>query len=125
MNNEVYIVKTTDGYELIGVIVKLRNDEVIRVMDPLEIRYRVSPVTGGSVAVLVPYNAFGIDRFVDIFRSSLVCIYRTTDEYAKTYVESLKSIEEQLKNKGDSTTTEVTEKLKTAVDTPAANNTVH
>lgn len=125
MSNDVHVVKTTDGLEIIGRIAKMRNDEVVRVVDPLEIRYRISPVTGGSVAVLVPYNSFGSENFVDVFRTALVCIYRTTDEYAKTYNESLKTIADQVKNKEEVSLSEVSEKIKTALDTLTANNTVH
>lgn len=128
MNESVHIVKTTDGFEIIGRLVKMRNDEVIRVVEPLEVRYRVSPVTGGSVAVLVPYNPFGSENFVDLFRSALVCIYRTTDEYAKTYDESLKSIAEQIKTRDDTVskgTTETSEKIKVALENLMSNNTVH
>lgn len=122
MNTDVCVIKTSDGYELIGRVVKMRNDEVIRVMDPLEIRYRATP-TGGTAAVLVPYNSFASENFVDLFRNALVCIYKTTDEYAKTYEESLKSIEEQLKSKEE--TIEVAEKLKTALGIINGNVTKH
>jgi hypothetical protein len=124
MNEDVCVVKTSDGYELIGRVVKMRNDEVVRVMNPLEIRYRANAL-GMSTAVLVPYNSFGKEDFVDLFRTALVCIYKTTDDYAKTYDESLKSIEEQLKGKSRSTTVEVSEKLKAAIEVLTANNTVH
>ena len=122
MNTDVCVIKTTDGYELIGRIIKMRNDEVIRVMDPLEIRYRAT-TTGGTAAVLVPYNSFASENFVDLFRSALVCIYKTTDEYARTYEESLKSIEEQLKGKEESV--DVGEKLKAALGVIPGNVTKH
>lgn len=129
MNEDVHVIKTTDGFEIIGRLVKMRNDEVVRVQEPLEIRYRVSPVTGGSMAVLVPYNAFGSENFVDLFRTALVCIYKTTDEYAKTYVESLKTIAEQAKNnkieQAETTKSESTDKMRAVVEALFANNTVH
>lgn len=126
MNEDVHIFKTTDGYEIIGRLVKVRNDEVIRVQEPLEIRYRVSPATGASVAVLVPYVVFGTDNYIDLFRTALVCIYRTTDEYAKTYDESLKSINEQLKSsKIETPKTKSEDKVKAAIEVILANNTVH
>lgn len=125
MSHEIHVVKTSDGYELIGKIVKMRNDEVIRVMEPLEIRYRAS-TTSGPTAVLVPYNPFGKEKFVDIFRSCIVCIYKTTDEYAKTYDDSLKSIEEQLKSRDvDASASETLEKLKEALNVLSSNNTFH
>lgn len=124
MSHDVHVIKTTDGYELIGKVVKMRNDEVIRVMDPLEIRYRTNS-SGGPAAVLVPYNTFGNDNFVDIFRNALVCVYRTTDEYAKTYDESVKSIEDQLKKKTDSGVIESIEKLKAVLGVVSSNSTFH
>lgn len=125
MSHDIHVVKTSDGYELIGKIVKMRNDEIIRVMEPLEIRYRASTV-GGPTAVLVPYSPFGKEKFVDIFRSALVCIYKTTDEYAKTYDDSLKSIEEQLKSRDvDASASETLEKLKETLNILSSNNTFH
>lgn len=123
MSHDVHVIKTTDGYELIGKVVKMRNDEIIRVMDPLEIRYR--PTVGGPTAVLVPYNVFGKENFVDLFRAALVCIYKTTDEYAKTYDESVKSIEEQLKKKVDGSVVETIEKLKAVLGVVSSNSTFH
>lgn len=123
MSHDVHIVKTSDGYELIGKLMKMRNDEVIRVIDPLEIRYRTA-LTGGTTAVLVPYNSFGKENFVDIFRTSLVCIYKTTDEYAKTYDESVKSIEEQIKSRSESVA-DVADKLKDAAGPITGNTTKH
>lgn len=125
MSHDVHVIKMTDGFEIIGKIVKMRNDEIIRVSEPLEIKYRATTL-GGPTAVLVPYNTFGEDKFVDIFRTALVCIYKTTNEYAKTYDESLKSIEDQLKKKDEnSAAAETLEKLKESLNILSSNNTFH
>lgn len=93
----VYVVKVVDGTEIIGKIEdeRRRAVDIVRIHEPLEIRYRESPL-GGATAVLVKYNYFGSEASIDVFTSAVICVYRASDEYSRTYEESLKTIAEQV-----------------------------
>ena len=133
MNLGVYVIKTLDGYELVGKIdTDKRPGDVVRITDPLEIRYRESPLAG-TTAVLVKYNYFGSENFIDVFAAAVVCIYKASDEYAKTYEESVKSIQEQTSNNNsgietkrkDTYSESALESLRAALGVITSNNTLH
>ena len=130
-----FVFKTSDGYELMGDIDvpnnrKIEDYEFYNVRNPLEIRYRESGY-GSAQAVLVKYDYFGQNDAVVLFRHSIVSMYPASDDYAKTYVESIKSIKEQTKAnkeapKVDRATEEkVSEVLATALKMISSNNTFH